>query len=129
EAETKRVRALSLKKCFDLMIIMDDIKGEKVDSNPPAVGNELIEALTQRSFPIIVSTNLVYNMCINRPDIELHDDTWYCYDHPEANIMLFIPKNYILNFYIGSVEKDTDAYIALSGFNTAHLKKINSSSN
>lgn len=124
EADTKKMKALRSKKCYDVMIIMDDIKGEKIDSSNPALANELIEALAQKSFPIIVSTNIVYNVCVDKPEIELHDDAWYCYDHPEADIMLFLPKTYLLNFSNNPIDANTDASIKLAGFNTDHLKKI-----
>src|SRR5579871_5558045 len=112
EIETLQIKSQRLKQCYDLMLLLDDT--EKIESKDQSVSRDFVVALVERNFPIIVSRSVVYNVCIQyqsynplnhlvlstkakglfKPllySINLTDNDWYCYDHPIADIMLFVP--------------------------------------
>src|SRR5438105_4895874 len=98
-----------------MMLLIDDT--ETIESKDQSVSRDLVVALVERDFPIIVSRSVVYNVCMQyqsynplnhltcstkakgsfKPllySINLTNTDWYCYDHPTADTMLFVPKKY-----------------------------------
>lgn len=148
ETTTQQLKSQRSKQCYDLIMLMDTFYDENIDSKNQAIGTQFCEALVQKKHPIIVSSNLVYNVCtqnmsynITKPlsygtrpfgglipqvyQINLTDNDWYCYDHPTSNIMLFVPKNYISQF-ANLTDENNDKQMKLCGFDVLHLIKINS---
>ncbi len=143
EAQTQLLKKERKKNCYDVAMLFDEIGDEPINGNSHRLSFELISSFTQKSFPIIVSSSTVYNFCfhkttfkeivlsLNAPankapiliSFDLTHDDWYCYDHPEADIMLFIPKGYAAQFTDAS-SKNNDDILKECGFNPTHLKKI-----
>ncbi len=148
--KTEEIRSPNLKtqrskQCYDLMMLIDGSGQEQVESKNQAIGTALVSSLVEKSFPIIVSRNIVYNVCVQSMSydpnntlakstiitrastllyqINLTDDNWYCYDHPNSEVMLFVPKNYVTQFTDIS-NKNSNAIMKACGFDTATLKRI-----
>lgn len=144
EAETQITKSKRLKKCFDLMMIIDDLEEETVTSKNTSAMLTLQASLQQKSFPILVSTNTI-RITLERTNTfigtdnykkffgikDLFNDHWHCYDHPEGHIMLFIPKNYFNNFIDREEALATQLLehytpdMSKCGFDTSCMKKIN----
>lgn len=145
EIETLQLKSQRLKQCYDLMILIDDT--EAINSKDQSVSRDFIVALVERNFPIIVSRSVVYNVCMqyqsynplnylflntrtmgtfNKPllySISLTNNDWYCYDHPTADMMLFVPKNYTAQWSTTASDTGNDL-MKKCGFVTTHLQKI-----
>lgn len=141
---------LNSKQCYDLMMILDSLEREKLASKNQTMGLNFIASLIQKSFPILVSRHIVYNVCaqalMNSSDqknilaqhtqisnslfysqnllyqLNLTNNDWYCYDYSESNLMLFVPKNYAAQF--AANDSNSDEAIKACGFDTTHLKKL-----
>ena len=140
EEETQIAKYQRSKHCYDLMMIIDADEQEK-SSNPiqsQTMTYYFFSALLQENFPIIVSHNIVSNVCTEMIRVEnnfLRDPTkllassinlskWFCYDFPSANVMLFVPIKYLAQFSIAG--KNIGPDIKNYGFQTKHLTSIHS---
>lgn len=123
-----KIQKEEAKKCFELAIILDDHRLETPNSKWQTVNDDFSEALKRKKFPIIVSNGIVWNICdpyySSRPPSKPDpiDDDWYCYDHPQAKVMLFVPKDYVKNF--GDLYQEDHSLMKLCGFDTTNLIKM-----
>ena len=93
-------------QCYDLMVLMDDNYQEQIGGQNVSLFGIFVQALYEKSFPIIIPNHIVYNVCssINTlnsqkrdpaellerafsfyqlyaiKDSVLNDNDWYCYD-------------------------------------------------
>lgn len=138
EAKTQQLKAQRTKQCYDLMLLMDTFEDETKMGQNRWVTYAFFSSLFQKNFPIMVSHNIVSNVCSeiirsealpqnlkkdndSAASIKLNDENWLCYDHPSAKVMLFVPKSYIAQF---STSKNSDIQMKDCGFKTEHLIPI-----
>lgn len=141
--ELSRKKVQRQKQCYDLIMILDSLKTEKLSHDRQAMSLNFISALIQKNFPIIVSTNIVSNVCIqvNNPEStplskdvatsytnltkvfsNLTNADWDAYMHPQSDILLFVPKKYSALF--SSIADTLPEKMKACGFNVTHLKHI-----
>lgn len=144
EIVTQQSKAQRSKQCYDLMLLIDDT--ETINTKDQSVSRDFVVALIEGNFPIIVSRSVVYNVSVQyqsynplnhlflntkakgafKPllySINLTDNDWYCYDHPAADMMLFVPKKYTAEWSITADDINNDL-MKKCGFITTHLQKI-----
>ncbi len=145
EARTQTLKSQRKKQCYDLMMILDDFGEETVDGISKAMTRELIIALSQKKFPIVVSSNIAENVYFFKSrhnadmlqltksfehpvpllqSLNITNEDWYLYAHKKSDIMLFIPKNYIMQFADISKENDIINQMNRCGFDITHLEQI-----
>jgi hypothetical protein len=120
------------KLCYDLMMILDPNK-EHEDSSGSYCSLLLTQALRESAFPIIVSSNIVENICSWKQDstksplspevlymLYPTNDNWYCYSHKTAPLMLLIPKKYVGNF-MQTLSVDITEQMKQCGFSVENL--------
>lgn len=138
------------KQCYDLMMILDSLGHEKLASQNQTMGINFISSLIQKNFPIMVSRNIVYNVCaqalMSSSDtrnilaehtqisssflysknllyqLGLTNNDWYCYDCSESSFMLFIPKSYTAQFT--ATPDNSNETMKACGFDTTNLKRL-----
>lgn len=138
----KENRTQRKKQCYDLIMILDqNIEKYGPNKEEPtsfSCSYHLVLACINKSFPIIVSSNIVENYCswkkgsIELPSPLVHNmdlimrsyptsKDWYCYSHKKAQLILFIPKTYIARFIQTDENASIDQQIKLCGFDVSNL--------
>lgn len=134
EASALILKSQRKKQCYYLLMLLDP-NWEKKDPMGIAFGGlNLNAAFSEKSFPIIVSSNLIENYCSWKKGLGKSpfpaevmyrfypiDKDWLCYSHKKAPIVLFVPKNYIAHFSPSSENISITEQMHTCGFDVANL--------
>lgn len=162
-----RAKNKKIQSSNDVIIILDPddietITGPKDVSNAQSVTYTLIQAIQEKTAPILVSTSLMNNICflhINKNtsfliealqriknitgldlplfsvtsknefipnwihSVDFSQEDWFCYIHKNADLMILIPKEYLLTKQFNE-KNDISVVLPFCGFEKQFFEEV-----